>query len=137
MNTLSWTIYFIGVLGGVGSLFAWMAGLGTVATIFITIWYLVIGFNSEDKEVKASIPFFKSLRNIVVPLFLIGWIGSIFIPDRRTMILIASSEVGGRVLESVSGSDLSKKSYELLNRWVSKELDSITGEAAPKKESSK
>ena len=144
MNSLSLLIYIIGVVEGMGIAFRFMAGIGTVGLIISVIWWFAIiaekgGYNEEAMEGQR--PNLKKLRLVVVPLFIFGWLGCIFFPSQRTVILMASSEIGEKLVNSDTmknlandtAKDIIKPSVELLNVWIKKETDSLKKEMKKKK----
>ena len=137
MNSLSWLIYLAGAVGNFGILFGWIIALSAIATIVLTIAKLVMEFDSDIRsqpETRASFRRWAIFAGIV---FLFSGIIECVIPDRKTVLLIAASEIGERVLNSDRMAQVENRvagivdpSLDLLNTWIAQQTQSIRREMA-------
>lgn len=124
MNSLSWLIYFAEAVDTFGKM------LGTA--LFISIFALmaasaalVIG-HVEDEPVISS--FGKRLAKWTLSILFIGSILSVITPSRQTVLLIAASEIGERVMTSDRVQGVIDPSVELLQTWIRQQTQSIQRE---------
>jgi hypothetical protein len=97
MNSLSWLIYLSDVLPSVastaGSLAVFLGLTLTVLLFFLFMWKI-----TEKTEFPVNMP-----RKSLISLFVFLVTISIVIPSRNTILLIAASEYGEKVIESEVG----------------------------------
>jgi hypothetical protein len=120
MNTLSWLIYIIDIiqnLRNIGSVALFVLAI----SIFILVICSIAFYIDKDPEVVKILGYLRKLIYITIALAAIG----LFIPSRQTVILIASSEIGERVLKSTTVQSIIEPSIDLLNAWIRKELENI------------
>jgi hypothetical protein len=120
MNTLSWLIYIIDIiqnLRNIGSVALFVLAISIVILVICSIAFYI----DKDPEVVKILGYLRKLIYITIALAAIG----LFIPSRQTVILIASSEIGERVLKSTTVQSIIEPSIDLLNAWIRKELENI------------
>lgn len=132
MNILSWAIYGISTVDRLGH---WVAGV-SVFTFFLLLASGLIKiasfFLSKDpscngisQETYRQISAFVSkVYKVAVPVFIICEFLSVVVPDRKTMIMVAASEVGDRLVASKNlSNELIDPSIDLLKIYVKTELE--------------
>ena len=124
MNGLSWLIYLAEVVDTFGKM------LGTA--LFISIFALmaasaavVIGHVEEESVVGA---FGKKLAKWTIGALFVGSIFFVITPSRQTVLLIAASEIGERVMTSDRVQGVIDPSVELLQTWIRQQTQSIQRE---------
>ncbi len=144
MNSLSWLIYAIHLFGNLGALLATLAFASFGILAIVTICRLVgnndriekygtrgaerAAINAEIKDTNKAIAR-MALKFVWIPVVL-GLIASV-IPDRRTMYLIAASEIGERVVTSEKVVGVFDPSIDLLKNWIKSENDKIVESMKP------
>lgn len=132
MNTLSWLIYLASVTGSIGGFFTFIAfitGLGTfigIGGILITRISITDAIIADDvtKLEKLSV-FFRKWIFIFASLFLFSGTTSVILPERNTVLLIAASEIGEKVVASEKISSVVDPSIELLKTWIEEQTIQI------------
>lgn len=121
MNGLSWVIYLAGIANGLSTVLGMLAFLSIVSMLIATIWFFVISFNPNVKDVLDSTPYFKSFRAWAVTCGILFNLLFYFIPDRQTIILIAGSEIGQKVAQSDQVKGIVDPGMDLLKSWIANE----------------
>jgi hypothetical protein len=111
MNSLSWIIYFAGIVNG-------------VTAILIIAAMLLLGFagfasaiiGMEDRDPPAW------MRKYIV-VGVVCAVISVALPSQKTIMLIASSEIGQDLAE-----DTSSKAYRAVNKWLDDYLEEQPGD---------
>lgn len=120
MNSLSWLIYFAGLVDKM--IFITVV----VSVVCFTIWIVArLSFilhhermiTKEDQERLPS-------GNYLIVGFICAGIAS-FLPTKNTVMLIAASEVGQRLVTSQQVVDVVDPSIELLKTWIKKETEAL------------
>jgi hypothetical protein len=145
MNSLSWMIYAISAvtsfrtsIHGIGVLLIFGSiGLSIVTAIAMGV-YDSSSWNTKPDE-NRFYPNIKKIwvkwMKIGVPLFFAIEFLLAVIPDRSTMLLIASSEIGQRLLsEKDITSGVVDPSIDLLKTWIATELEHQKGELVKEKD---
>lgn len=135
MNTLSWIIYTIEVVGNFKTLLL-IFGLVGLASAAINIVAALISYADRDmyyrsgEDDKARNKFFYSLKWFfsILSLGIFLLVVNAVLPSQRTMILIAGSEIGERVITHDKVQSVFDPSVELLQKWIEKETIAITEE---------
>lgn len=149
MNNLSWLIYAIHVFDAVRVLAITalaLLGAGLVVTAFVGA--LVEDSNgsygSKTKDQWVYFPTWLAYAKKIVPaVVIVASLMLIFFPSRQTMLLIAGSEIGERVVTSEAVKGVVDPSIELLKTWIKKETQDLVGQMeqgkkkTPKKEEEK
>jgi hypothetical protein len=143
MNSLSWLIYFAGFVDSLGGFFELTEILSAIIVgISFFIWMVNKAEVMEQKS--KDVPFFNQ---VIVDLYVnttqIAWnffkysfivfisvmILNVIIPSKKTVILIAASEIGERVVTNKQFTDkvgsVVDPSIELLQTYIQKETLSI------------
>ena len=138
MNGLSWLIYAASVTQSIGSFFGFLAvmcGIATVISIIVTIVLLDETSSSgyslpEDAVLQRRNIRGKSMQiawKCGIGLFLFGVISAAS-PDRKTVLLIAASEIGERVVTNEKVQGVIDPSVELLKTWIAQQTQAIQQE---------
>lgn len=120
MNSLSWLIYFAGLVHSL--IFITVV----VSIVCFSIWTMVRLFFILDhermitKEDQEQLP----SGNYLIVGFICAGIAS-FLPSKNTVMLIAASEVGQRLVTSQQVVDVVDPSIELLKMWIKKETGAL------------
>lgn len=122
MNTLSWLIYFAELVHN----FTFIALLISIACFliwsiarFCFIYYHERMITKEDQE---RLP---SSNYLIVGFILVGIVT--VLPSKNTVMLIAASEVGQRLVTSERVVDVVDPSLDLLKTWIKKETEALKG----------
>jgi hypothetical protein len=138
MNSLSWLIYAAGVVHSADLI------IGSLVILIIpalTLMKLLGAFQNTDwKFVNAALtkveigedklPF--SVRQLIAAWFVLAFIG-IVTPSRSTVILIASSEYGEKILNNPKITEVVDPSIDLLKTWIEKEKKELIEDSKEKK----
>ena len=146
MNSLSWFIYLIYTLPSVAGLLIFLSIMLGVA--YLGIWlYRGIFTSRLDREsaaasekrinefIEQELPYVKKGHRKVLIGFLTCSILAALIPERQALVLIASSEVGEKIISSEKVQSVVDPSVELLKEWINAELAKLKEKqkAAPQK----
>jgi len=144
MNTLSILIYLAGVAGSMGSFMVF------VATVFgaLTLGSLVVFLVQQDEKDVYNRPLaedrIQTLREsrskawrwmwVFLALMISTGVMATAVPSRQTVLLIAASEMGERMLNHARVEAVVDPSIELLTTWMRKETDDLRKamDAAPR-----
>lgn len=135
MNTLSLLIYFAGVVGNIASILSLAMVLLLIATIGSLIFWAIFHDETDSSfrryqgddlvECRKTRELWrKRTLKFAVLAFLIGIIGS-FIPNRSTVLLIAASEMGEKVLNHPKVEQVVDPSIDLITTWMKNETAEI------------
>ncbi len=121
MNSLSWLVYGMQVFTNLGVLLAIVGG-------FVCVWLLFWGFcalcNDDQKAPLSITHFVKRFKQLIwVPVVCFTML--IFMPNERTMYLIAASEVGDRIVNSQKVQSIVDPGSEYLKTWLKKETERL------------
>ena len=142
MNSLSWLIYLAGVTDGVGGFLTFITVVIMIATVIFGIVTLAL-LNETDACRRSNPPEWTANRRVVRKNMLgvatkllacgilIGLLSAI-VPSRQTVLLIAASEIGERVVNSEKMARVGDRmtavidpSIDLLNTYIKKEVASL------------
>lgn len=130
MNSLSWVIYAVDVVASANII---IAGL-VVFVIPGLIFCKMIGLfeNSVRKYIDGEfrsvqlgpdrMPF--SIKQMAAAWCVLAFV-SVIVPGKQTMILIASSEYGEKILNNPKIGEIVDPSIDLLKTWIEKEKKEI------------
>jgi hypothetical protein len=114
MNSLSWLLYFAGVVGGLSTLFALLAFAGIVIGTFACA--IVAGHTEQTPPKKL----------LAIPIIgLVFAVLACLIPNEKTIMYIAASEYGEKVMNSKEVQDLKNPAMDLLKQWMKKESEKL------------
>lgn len=135
MNTLSLLIYFAGIVGNLG----YFLTLVTVLLIVATIGSIIIWCIYHDETDSAWRPYVgdalierrkvreqwrKRVLNFALLAVFVGTINAI-IPSRQTVLLIAASEMGEKILSNEKVGQVIDPSIDLITTWMKNETTEI------------
>ena len=135
MNNLSLLIYFAGAVNSIGSFLALITALLIAAMIGSIIFWFV--YHDETDSVwrtytgDALVECRKTRelwrKRTIKFALLAGFTGLIcnFIPTRQTVLLIAGSEMGEKVLNSEKVTNVVDPGIELITTWMKNETAEI------------
>lgn len=122
MNTLSWLIYFAGV---VHSLIAITA---LISIMCFAIWLgarFCFIMHHERMIIKEDQERLPSGTYLLIGFICLGI--ATFLPSKNTVMLIAASEIGERLVTSQQVVDVVDPSLDLLKTWIKKETEALKG----------
>lgn len=137
MNSLSWLLYLINLIDNFEGYFKFITIISfIVLLIVVTITHITAAVHNDNVDTYSSWrnkdKISHSDRNkiyrgyIWIP-FVLALIWS-FIPNNRTMYLIAASEIGERVVSNEKVQGLVDPSIDILKNYVMLENEKITKE---------
>lgn len=127
MNTLSWLIY----LAGVSQSLKILAGIciigGIALNIIIAIRNSIAASDDYiyDRKIKTT-PWNHSFKVILIPLIFLTI--SCFIPDTKTVTLIAASEIGNKVVMSDKTQQIVDPGLDYIKTWLNKQTQDLKKE---------
>lgn len=135
MNSLSLLIYFAGIVGSLGSFLSLITILLIVATIGSIIFWIIFHDETDsswrplkDESLvecrKVREQWRKRVLNFALLAVFIGTINAI-IPSRQTVLLIAASEMGEKVLNNEKVGQVIDPSIDLITTWMKNETAEI------------
>lgn len=143
MNSLSWLIYLANVTGNLGGFFLFLTLAGGFTTLVFGVCYFIykddvsnkVGrqdnyghslskeyFEARIAALNGQIAIFKRMAMTGFTALVIFGTLTALMPERKTIMLIAASEVGERVVNSSKVQSVVDPSVELLKTYVDKEL---------------
>jgi hypothetical protein len=120
MNSLSWFIYLTQIVDNVGGASAVFFGIllivgGTVGSTAFFVFF---------DDIPSEFPIRSVVRWWVVALTISGVLAA-FVPSRRTMLMIAGSEMGERLVKSDGVNSIVNPGMDLIRKWIKQEADKI------------
>lgn len=125
MNSLSWFIYLTQVTDSIGTGAAILGGVGLFSFVFVV---MAIGWLVEDGKLTKAQAFSYGRTVFFVSVSLLTV--SALLPSRQTMLLIAGSEMGERLVKSESVNSVVNPGVDLLKTWIKRETEKLTKEAS-------
>lgn len=122
MNTLSWLIYFAGLVQSLGMISV------LVSVVCFCIWigarfcFIMHHERMITKEDQERLP---SGTYLLVGFLCAGI--AVFLPSRNTVMLIAASEFGQKIATSQQVVDVVDPSIDFLKTWIKKETEALKG----------
>lgn len=113
MNSLSWLIYLSEICGSLSNVFTGIAVVGFVLIGIIWFGHAVIA--------ERSWPAGKYL--LIIPM--LAMFMAAVIPSKNTVMLIAASQYGEKVLESKAVKELTDPALDLVKNWIETENERI------------
>jgi hypothetical protein len=110
MNTLSWLIYFAEIADKISFMSA--------SIIIVCLFYSIFRLLFVDLDRIVDLPSTNKLILISVFFMVIGS----FTPSRQTVMMIAASEYGEKIIKSEQTQKIVTPAMELLEKWMLKEL---------------
>ena len=116
-------IYWLTRVDTLNTLFGWMIAIPVVVGIVMFIAFLISMENIRSEEVDENWLSFKKhckkFRNVLLPVFIVGILGTGFCPTKNDMLLIYG--VGGSIdylRNNPTAQKLPDKCIEALDAWV-------------------
>lgn len=136
MNNLSLLIYLAGVTGSIGSFLVFVAVVfGFGVAVCGIVWLVSLSDSNFSSTEQAERVKKHSWRWIWAFLVLMIFTGSVsaLVPSRQTVLLIAGSEMGERVLNHPRFNQVVDPGLELVTTWMQKETAEIRRSMEPAK----
>ncbi len=125
MNSLSWIIYAADVVRSTNIILILLMVLIPVIVIFKMLHAEyndgLVRLNKPTQE-KENFPF--TVKQMITAWCVIAVV-SVAIPSRQTVILIASSEYGEKILNNPKIGEIVDPSIDLLKTWIEKEKNEL------------
>jgi hypothetical protein len=112
MNSVSWFIYLVDIIGKAEHFFQvslFLVGMWIVLKCLFSATFFMNGFGDDQ---KAAAQMFKSKPKYII--FLVLSIVTIFIPSKQAIYLIAGSEMGEEIVKT----EEAKKIRSLVNKQI-------------------
>ena len=139
MNGLSWLIYLANVTGSLSGFFTFLTvvcGVGSLLFAIIAMFSLLDTTDSynrplDSQQLEQRVSRGKGCKKAAY-LFTVGLvisgILSALCPDRKTVLLIAASEIGEKVVLNQKVQGVIDPSVELLKTWIEQQTQGIRKE---------
>lgn len=135
MNTLSLLIYFAGVVGNIINVLTLTVCIMILATVGSIAFWVVYHDETDSSYRRYTGDALEECRKtrelwrkrtlkFATAAFVIGAVNS-FIPSRSTILLIASSEMGEKVLNHPKVEQVVDPSIDLITTWMKNETAEI------------
>jgi hypothetical protein len=129
MNSLSLLIYFAGVVQALGTFIA-MILIISLFLVFCIGFLLLIAEGDFSKETFTGLV--KTIKYTVITVIILASI-QVFLPSRQTVLLIAASEMGEKVLNNEKVGQVIDPSIDLITTWMKNETAEIQKKMETKK----
>ncbi len=123
MNSLSWLLYAIDVIGNLRGLVSISLVLSCIVFGVGCICLAICWPDSttpEDKEKVATI--WRCIRWLIPVIIITALIG-VFLPSKNTLYAIAASEVGEKVVQSETVKGLTSDATKALHQWIKTQIE--------------
>ena len=122
MNSLSWMIYLASVTDTMRENFGALLGFTAFSTVMLSIGAFLAKI-LEDVE----LPLYRTYMKVAVPVIVVSFVFSNVLPKKETLMLIAASEFGDRIMtQQKIGERIVDPSINLLQEWIKKQTEEIT-----------
>jgi hypothetical protein len=134
MNGLSWLIYLAKIVGSLNGFLCFITAIlcfSTVVSVFVALVFLdeTSGYRRlEGDDLVRCRKIQQSARKIATKFAIFAILSGItlaVIPDRQTVLLIAASEIGEKVVTSERVQGVIDPSVELLKTWITQQTEVI------------
>lgn len=106
MNDLSWMIYLIEIAGNLSEIFGFLIFVGFILAAIASFIIFVIKSDDLFEDEKKKLPHIKKyVRNVIIFLCFVTAM-HVFVPSKKTMYMIAASQMGEKALNSETGNDV-------------------------------
>jgi len=129
MNNLSYLIYLAGVINNIGNTVGGISTIATLAAIVSSIAYVLSVIFAGDRTADVATPLAAKTMKISIPLAVVVSFLFAIIPNRQTVMLIATSEVGDQLIANEKVNGVIDPSIELLKAWIAKTTQDFKQEA--------
>ncbi len=136
MNNLSLLIYLAGVTGSLGGFLTFVTVVFAIlAVVSVIVWLVSLSDSNFSSTEQAERVKKHSWRWGWAFLALMIFTGSVsaLVPSRQTVLLIAGSEMGERVLNHPKFNQVMDPGLELVTTWMQKETAEIRRSMEPAK----
>lgn len=123
MNNLSWFIYLISVVDSLRGVASAILAIGGFCFALAGV-LCIAGYLIEEEE--GPLRMWKQTIKWGGPVLALCLLIVILLPDRRTMLLIAGSEMGERAIKTDTVRDVVNPGMDLLKAWIKAETDKLT-----------
>ena len=117
MEYLVW-LYLATRLDMISTMFGWAI---FVSFVVIIISFVVSAERVEPGTAKAA----KIWRRVAIFTFLVGFLGVALTPSKKDAMFIAAGVGVIEASKALAGSTVAKKSVEVVEAWLSKELENL------------
>lgn len=128
MNSLSWFIYLTQIVDNLGNaaggVLAAVGIFGGIGLVMFSVFTFEIGNPTDDNE-RYLIGLRKTLTKAFVAIMVVAGLVAVFTPSRQTMLMIAGSEMGERLIKSESVNGIVNPGMDLIRKWIKQEADKI------------
>ena len=121
MNGLSWMLYLASVAGSVAGFLTFLAVISGFGTLISMVGSWVAKENNREDVADGMRKWFRRLLPSWLAISLLATIA----PGRETMMLIAASEMGQRLVQSQLVQGIADPSLELLRTWIQRTTDDL------------
>ena len=121
MNDLSWMLYLASVADTAAGFLTFLAVISGVGTLISMVGSWVAKENNREDVADGMRKWFRRL----LPSWLAISLLAIIAPNRETMMLIAASEMGQRLVQSQQVQGIADPSLELLRTWIQRTTDDL------------
>ncbi len=125
MNTLSWLIYLAEFTNSVNVASAWMIAIGGAIWAMPMVVFVVSNESLPSAEERGAFPGRWGLWIAAIALLI-----NVIAPARQTVLLIAASEMGERVLNHPRVNQVVDPGIDLLSTWMRSETEKLRREMA-------
>lgn len=122
MNSLSWFIYLTQVVDNLGGAAIAIIVFGGMLGLF----GLILGPMAQEMMDNPPSP--GTVRVIVrsyIITMIFAVLVAVFMPSRQTMLMIAGSEMGERLVKSEGVNSIVNPGMDLIRKWIKQEADKI------------
>ena len=117
MNSLTWLILLIGLTDNLHAALPAIFIFGGLAAIACGV-----GASADDRNFDEARPHFLKWAKRLAGIVVFSIVLQIVIPTKQTMIMVAASEVGDKVVKSEKMQQILDPSIDLLQQWIKNEL---------------
>jgi len=135
MNNLSWLIYLANTTNNLNGFCMFLTICAVIATALGIIVYFVTMDETDQfyrpivgQRLETQRRFHNVMRTVIkiAPCFMIVFgVLTTVLPDRQTVLLIAASEIGERVVTSQAVQNVVDPSVDLLKLWIQQQSNEI------------
>lgn len=125
MNSLSWLIYLAGVADKGSSLLGFLCFFASLGLLVSTIAYLItVAFAAaDDRDALRAKPVVQTIWLTFLGAFPVVFMLWIALPTHSTVMAIAASEVGEKIITNENVTGLAADANKALRGWISKQID--------------
>ena len=124
MNSLSWFIYLTGIADNVVLCCAIILFIGVFIGIIGAIFMAI-----EWDDALSDWPKKSLIKYYFITMAVTMVVGSV-VPSRKTLLLIAASEIGQTAVNSKTAQDVIDPGMDLLKTWIKRETEKLAKEVS-------